>query len=135
MADGQEWSFPRPPAAGLDLEFDATMGALREAEDHDDALRAELALAILLLSRNYELRPADYQQIFGFGAGSAALGEFRAAFSEMISESAQSRLPERPLSSPRVAAGSLRSSLLQTWLSACATRVRSLLSSLLLRSP
>src|SRR4051794_3064968 len=81
LGDGQLWAFPSPDGiasasdhgaatrtasdAAVDLEFEATLRAVIEAEDEAEQLRAELALAIYLLSRNYDLGPADYRAILG----------------------------------------------------------------------
>jgi hypothetical protein len=134
MADGQDWSFPRPPAPGADLEFDATLRTLHEAESWDEALRAEFALAILLLSRNYDLMPREYEQIFGFGTRKADRSLFQSAFSGMISESSHREQHASLEDRPGHTTGTLVLGLLQSLRSACATRVRSLLSGLSLRS-
>jgi hypothetical protein len=84
MADGQDWSFPAPPQPGVDAQFDALADARMEAEDRDEVLRIELAISILLLSRNYNLTPADYRCIFNFDGDCAQLGAVQTAISAMI---------------------------------------------------
>ena len=84
MGDGQDWMFPRPPAPGCDREYDDLIRCHHEAEDADDALVIELALAIRLLSRNYAPRPDEYFAIFSFGEDHAARAHARAAISELI---------------------------------------------------
>jgi hypothetical protein len=128
MADGQAWLFPRPLAPGLDPEYDATVRGLHEAEDHDEALRFELALGILLLARNYDLSPRDYEEIFGFGTDHAASTAMHAALSEMIAESIQPERLARTEKQTAPEAPSTRLGALQTWWSICATRLRSLMS-------
>jgi len=85
MADDQEWSFPDPPPPGTDVQFDALVAARREAEDCAAVLQIELAIAILLLSRNYNLKPADYWRIFDFGGDRARLSTVQAAVSAIVS--------------------------------------------------
>ena len=65
LADGQVWSFPVPadfvdgpagPSRAWDgPDYRGILGALAEAEDEGERFRAELALAIHLLSWNYEV--------------------------------------------------------------------------------
>jgi hypothetical protein len=64
--------FPHPPAAGVDRAYDAMIRIHHESEDAAEERRIELAMAILLLSRNYEGKPAEYEAIFSFGADQAA---------------------------------------------------------------
>jgi hypothetical protein len=84
MGDGQTWLFPHPPSPGTDREYDALIRCLLEAEDADEARRFELALAILLLSRVYDLEPSEYQAIFNFEADQATARAARTAVSELI---------------------------------------------------
>jgi hypothetical protein len=102
LADGQCWTFPAPlvpsgndpdamTAGRADLTtYVALIRAVIEAEDRDDRRRCELALAIWLLSYNYDLDPADYQMLLGFAPGSAALARSQEAFSTLAFEHAQS---------------------------------------------
>jgi hypothetical protein len=90
LADGQSWSLPPAPdrsdpgtaeggpAAAAEggapvLDDEATLTAILDAEDEAERLRAELALAIALLARNYHLTPADYQEILGGDSGSPVI--------------------------------------------------------------
>jgi hypothetical protein len=103
MADGQAWTFPDPPPdpvgsgegaygaladpeAGFGADYAATIAMLLEAEDDAERLRAELALAILLLVRNYDLRPGDFAGVIGFPPGSRALGRFQEQFRVIAGE-------------------------------------------------
>ena len=54
-----------------------------EAEDAADLLRAELALAIYLLSRNYHLTSKDFQEILEFAPGDPALAEMQRSVHEI----------------------------------------------------
>jgi hypothetical protein len=54
-----------------------------ESEDAADCRRAELALAIFLLSRNYDLVPGDYRDILGFAPGDPALGEMQRSIHDL----------------------------------------------------
>ena len=83
LADGQEWRLPGPRelahATGRDRDdVVATLSMIAEAEDETERLRAELALAIQLLSLNYDLIPGDYSPLLGGLAGSANLAAIQA---------------------------------------------------------
>ena len=79
MADGQEWSLAKPSSEMLgSAQFKAFTRGLLEAEDRSDLLRAEFALAINLLTSNYDLGPNDLQSLLGFRRGSPELAQFQA---------------------------------------------------------
>jgi hypothetical protein len=102
MGDRQHWMFPPPPAPGIDREYDALIRVHHEAEDADDERRIELAMAILLLFRNYAPTPAEYQAIFNFGADESARSTAQAAISEIVRQDLENhrvnRLPAEPQS-------------------------------------
>lgn len=89
MANGQVWVLPGRLADADDPEYDACLLAVVEAEDRTELLRAELALTILLLSRNYHLKPGDFQDLLGFAPDDPALGEMQDAVHEVAIEHAQ----------------------------------------------
>lgn len=84
LADNQYWTFPAPPsplgpasgtpgeAADLGPDYYAAVDAVREAEDHVEQLRAELALAICLLVRNYVLGPDTLFALLDYPPGDPA---------------------------------------------------------------
>jgi hypothetical protein len=85
MADGQDWALPDPPDEpspsgrpgvggyeDLGPEYEEAVAGVLEAEDEPGRRRAELALAIALLSRNYRLRPDDYWELLDAESGSPA---------------------------------------------------------------
>jgi len=128
MGDGQQWMFPDPPAPGADHEYDALIRCLLEAEDADEARRIELALGILLLSRNYDPRPSEYEAIFSFGEDQATGSAAQAAISELIYNDLETRciecLPQRsPNTSIRAVFG-----IFQKLFDFCAARLRSTLA-------
>ena len=84
MGDRQQWMFPPPPAPGIDPEYDALSRILQESEDADDERRIELAMAILLLSRNYDPTPDKYEAIFSFGLDESAQSTAHATISEVV---------------------------------------------------
>jgi len=96
MGDGQSWLFPHPPAPGTDREYDGLIRCLLEAEDAAEARRIELALGILLLSRNYDPQPSEYQAIFGFGEDHATRLAAQAAISELVYNDLEKRFIECP---------------------------------------
>ena len=73
LADGQSWSLPGRRLDHDDPEYVAMLRMVREAEDATERLRAELALTIFLLSRNYEISPELYQTLLDFEPGDPAL--------------------------------------------------------------
>src|SRR5262245_36529215 len=84
FADDQAWTLPEPPpgapgekrfldnGTGLGPDYEAAVAAVLEAEDEPERLRAELALTILLLGRNYNLAPEDFQALLTFPRSSPA---------------------------------------------------------------
>ncbi len=84
MGDGRSWMFPHPPVRGTDREYDALIRCLVEAEDADEARKVELALSILLLSRNYDPKPDEYEAIFSFGEDRATRSAAQSAICELI---------------------------------------------------
>src|SRR5437763_1354519 len=69
LSDGSEWSLPRRDPTCVDPEYDAQLRAVFEAEDSAGVLRAELALTIFLLLRNYVLPPRDLSRLLTFAPG------------------------------------------------------------------
>ncbi|MEO6809479.1 MAG: hypothetical protein ABI353_10260 [Isosphaeraceae bacterium] len=70
LGDGQEWAFPGPRElfdvnGQFNSELLSLLEAIREVQDESERLRGELALAIQLLSLNYELRPDDFTRLLG----------------------------------------------------------------------
>jgi len=125
MGDGQRWMFPHPPAPGTDREYDALIRCLLEAEDADEARRIELALGILLLSRNYDPQPSEYEAVFSFGEDQATGSAAQAAISELIYNDLEKRciecLPQQsPVTSIQAVFG-----VLQALFNSCAARFRS----------
>jgi hypothetical protein len=85
LANGQYWSLPEDPPPPDDEEHQLVLEAIREAQDEAERLHAELALTVLLLSRNYRLLPGDYQAILGYAPGDPAQAEMQAAVSALAS--------------------------------------------------
>ena len=86
LADGQSWHFPVPS----DVEDQDTLNllvAIREAEDEAERYRAELALALHLFSRNYDLDPWSFHALFHFTSGGPELAESKQAFRELADAS------------------------------------------------
>ena len=104
MADGQEWMFPDPPVPGIDPDYDDLIRCRLESEDADEDLRIELALAIRLLSRNYNPKPDEYAAIFSFGDDESGRSRAQAAISTLVHHDLEShranRQPARPSTLP-----------------------------------
>jgi hypothetical protein len=96
LADGQWWTFPAPPGrdasgvAGFGPDYVAAVAAIGEAEDEAERFRAELALAICLLCRNYDLDPDALCDLLGYRPGDPALAATQAAFRRVAQEHARS---------------------------------------------
>jgi hypothetical protein len=99
LADGQGWTFPAPPEGpdgptGFGPTYEPTVAAIWEAEDDTERLRAELALAIGLLARNYDLDPEAYQALLDYPPGNPGLAKMQCAFHELACEHVQSFLQQ-----------------------------------------
>ncbi len=98
LADGQFWSLPIPadapgepavsPRAWDDPDYRAILQALREAEDPGERFRAELALAIRLLSWNYDVDRDDLGALFDDGR----VGRIGVDLSRSLSQLARAHL-------------------------------------------
>jgi hypothetical protein len=86
LANGQAWSLPDHRPYKDDPEHLAVLREIIEAEDAADCLRAELALAILLLSRNYDLTPDAFQAVLEFAPGDPALSEMQRSVHELATD-------------------------------------------------
>ncbi len=128
MADGQEWAFANPPAAGVDAEYDALLQGLLEAEDRNEARKFELAIGMLLLSRNYQPSPREYREIFCFDSDDAGRSAAQEAISTLIGSNLERRRREVVAGKP--VSGALRPHLrtLPAFISTCATHLRSTLT-------
>jgi hypothetical protein len=93
LADGQAWSLPDHLSDREDDEHEGLLRAIGEAEDEPERLRGELALAILLLARNYRLTPADYAELLTYAPGDPALAETQAAVSELANRQRRNLQP------------------------------------------
>jgi hypothetical protein len=125
MADGREWLFSSPPALGVHADYDALAHALLEAEDRTEARKCQLAIAIFLLSRNYEPSPSEYVKVFYFGSDDAAQSSAEEAISSLIRSNLDQE--RRHVAPGQAASATLRPPLrtLPALISSCATRVRS----------
>jgi hypothetical protein len=101
MGDRQHWMFPTPPAPGIDPEYDGLVRVHDESEDADDERRIELAMAILLLSRNYDPTPDEYEAIFSFGLDRSAQSTAEAAISEVVRRDLENDRGNRLAAQPR----------------------------------
>jgi hypothetical protein len=103
LADGNVWTLPAAAALleqgetlnRVDEGLSGLLGAIPEAEDRSEQLRAELALAIHLLGWNYRLGPNEYRTLLEFAPGSPLLGTSQQAFHAVAMDYA-SRWRSRP---------------------------------------
>jgi hypothetical protein len=94
LADGQNWSLPPIPVQGTDTEFDALIQALIESEDQNEIHRCELATTILLLARNYELSPREFEEILDFNSNGEALATARRVVHSLLFDGIRGKKPE-----------------------------------------
>jgi hypothetical protein len=106
LADGQTWTLPGRSPEAEDPEFDGIIRAVFEAEDDAERLRSELALTILLLSRNYDLKPGDYQRLLGYRPNDPALAEMQRAVHDFVMDQARRHHALLRLAPPAADAGS-----------------------------
>jgi hypothetical protein len=123
LADGQEWSLPVRSAVGVDPEYDALLGVVFEAESRAEGLRAELALTIFLLTRNYVLSSDALDRLLRFASADPALATLQRAVHELVLESMElsraaarswPRIPRVPRSPGTVSSTSPRARSLGT---------------------
>jgi hypothetical protein len=88
LADGQEWFLPVRDRVVDDPEYDAQLAAISEAEDRAEVLRAELALTIFLLTRNYDLSADQLNLLLSFRPDDPALTELQRLVHGLAHESA-----------------------------------------------
>jgi hypothetical protein len=126
MADGQEWLFGDPPAQGVDPDYDGLVQGLLEAEDQHEARKFELAIGMLLLSRNYQPSAREYEEIFSFSNGDAARSSAEEAISTLIGSDLD-RKRRYAVTQPRSTPAALRPPLpaVPAFFSSCATHLRS----------
>ena len=89
LADGRDWSLPLREPGVSDREYDALLALIDTSEDRNEALRAELALTIFLLLRNYDLPPDAVDFLLRFAPGDRALAVLQAGVHEVACESAR----------------------------------------------
>ncbi|SIO61564.1 hypothetical protein SAMN05444166_6791 [Singulisphaera sp. GP187] len=89
LADGETWDPTVGDPARQDPEFDALLAAAIDVEDHSEALRAELALTIYLLRRNYDLSPDELALLLTFTPDDPALATLQSAIHDLVVERIQ----------------------------------------------
>ncbi len=90
MADGQLWAFVLAPT-GKDWknessadEVNGLIKAIEEADSPHELEMAELAFAIYLLRRNYELAPIDYEKLLSFRPDSSESRNWHRSFQQVV---------------------------------------------------
>lgn len=84
LADGQTWSLPALPEQSSDPVVDSLRRGIGSTATEAHRLRDELALTILLLSRNYQLTPELYPQLLGFRPGDPARIELQRSIRRLV---------------------------------------------------
>ncbi len=92
LPDGQVWSFPKPPESsafdfeGFGRDYPEVLKAIEEAEDPSEQRRGELVLAVDLLDRNYDLRPAQLRSLLDCPSGGEEARRLQQAFAGLALE-------------------------------------------------
>jgi hypothetical protein len=106
LSDGATWTLPVYEASRQDAELAALVASAVEAEDRAEALRFELALLILLLSRNYDLAPDQIASLLTFPPGAQDQAALQAAVHRLVLDYApRSRAASSPASAENVPHG------------------------------
>jgi hypothetical protein len=84
LADRSMWFLPGFEAFDDDQDFLSLLSCVSEAEDQPSLLFAELALTILLLTRNYELSPDDLRRLLTFEPDDPALSALQSCVHEKL---------------------------------------------------
>jgi hypothetical protein len=100
LADGRAWSFPKRPSDPPDPDYEDLLDAIGSAEDCNAVLSLELALAIFLLARNYDLSPDDYRRLLGFKTGHPSLAQMQTDFHAFALEQMHLLKQDRGLRGP-----------------------------------
>ncbi|MFO0908517.1 MAG: hypothetical protein U0794_09170 [Isosphaeraceae bacterium] len=114
LADGRSWCLAPPSALDGDPQFDALLAGVEQADDQFERRRAELALAIFLLTRNYDLSAAELNSLLSFEHDAAG----RDTFALSVHALARTLLVARRESGPALSVGSTRGEGLVRWLRA-----------------
>ena len=117
LADGQVWTLPTAgrgagpsvidpeggPVEEADFgpEYEMMVRAVIDSEDRYERQRAELALAILLLTRNYRLESRDLQAILSFPEGHPGVSKAQTVFHDVALTHVRSSFPVANENAPR----------------------------------
>jgi hypothetical protein len=127
LADGGWWTFPALPeraetgVVDFGPDYAAAVVAIGEAEDEAERLRAELALAICLLTRNYDLAPDALCALLDCRPGDRALAAMQEAFRRVAQGHLLSSRSSADVVTPRAVPvrairAAPRSGLRRTWI-------------------
>ena len=94
LADGQLWWLPQVSIDSCDPLLYSLLKAVASADNDRERLRDEMALTMVLLSRNYDLSPAVYPEILGFRPGDPARDELQKVIRQLVRSNPQVTRPE-----------------------------------------
>jgi hypothetical protein len=84
LADGQRWWLPELSIDSRDAVLHSLVKAVVcGSDEQEEALRDQLALTMVLLSRNYQLSPDLYPQLFSFEPDDPARDELQRVVREL----------------------------------------------------
>jgi hypothetical protein len=87
LSDGGVWSLPLRDPDRPEPEYDTLLAVVCEAENRTEGLRAELALTIHLLDRNYDLSGDELAALLSFPPGDPDLAELQDEVHGLVLES------------------------------------------------
>lgn len=87
LSDGGLWLLPLRDPGRIQPGYDELLAAVCEAEDRPEGLRAELALAVYLLDRNYDLSADQLLSLLSFPPGDPDLIALQEALHGVVLES------------------------------------------------
>ena len=101
LANGEFWAFPGPrelssEGATRDSKLSGLLEAISQSEDFAEQSRMELALAIYLITLNYDLTPKGYLEVLGDGADVRVREQLRACFHDIARRHAEAVVSRSP---------------------------------------
>lgn len=94
LSDGRIWSLRMDGPAGEDPTLDALLACVIEAEDQAEVARAELALTIYLLDKNYRLGPNQLALLLTFQANDPDLAALQKAIHDAVLQKINTNLAD-----------------------------------------
>lgn len=94
LADGQVWWLPQVSLDSSDPVLFSLLKAVVSADNDRERNRDEMALTMVLLSRNYELSSEVYPELLGFRPGDPARDELQKVIRQLVGSAPEVSRPE-----------------------------------------